>query len=286
MKWKLPAGETALLLVCIAWVLLAALGPSMAQPAAYHEFADQRAWWRVPHIMDVATNLPFALWGIAGLVALRGRYPSTLAAAQGNMARLFFTGLILTSAASSYYHWRPDDAGLALDRLCMATAFAGLLGLVAAGRISARAGTALGWGVLLAGSLSVALWTRTANVLPWAVLQFGGMALVVWLALRKPLPDAVPVSWVAVILVYAAAKLLEALDPQVFVLTAGWVSGHSLKHVVASLAAWPVWSALRRLPKTGQNRVSVRTKTPIVIAGRIGTASSRITTTIGRHHVR
>jgi hypothetical protein len=32
---------------------------------------------------------------------------------------LFFTGLLLTAAASSWYHWQPDDAGLAVDRCGM-----------------------------------------------------------------------------------------------------------------------------------------------------------------------
>lgn len=286
MKRKLAPSEWALLLVCVALTLLAVLGPAVGQPAHYHDFADQRVWWGVPRAMDVVTNLPFALWGLGGLVMLRGLCSSTLGGRQRHMAALFFTGLVLTSAASSYYHWQPDNAGLALDRLGMAVAFAGLLGLAAAGRISARAGMALGWGLLLAAALSVMLWTRTANVLPWAVVQFGGMGLVLWLAARQPLPGALPVSWTAVIAIYALAKLLEALDPQVYALTAGAVSGHSLKHVVASLAAWPVWSALWRQRKSGQNRVPVKTMTPIVMQGRVGMASSRVTTTIGRHHVR
>lgn len=286
MKRKLTPGEWALLLACVALTLLAVLGPAVGQPAHYHDFADQRVGWGVPHAMDVATNLPFALWGVVGLVLLRGLRTSSLSTAQRHMATLFFAGLALTSLASGWYHWQPDNAGLALDRLGMAVAFAGLLGLVAAGRISARAGTALGWGVLLAAALSVTLWTRTANVLPWAVVQFGGMGLVLWLATRRPVPGALPVSWAVVILLYAIAKLLEAMDPQVYALTTGMVSGHSLKHVVASLAAWPVWGALRGLKKSVQNPVPVKTMTPIVMQGRVGTASSRVSTTIGRHHVR
>ena len=39
---------------------------------------------------------------------------------------------------------------------------------------------------------------------------------------------------------YARAKALEFGDHAVFAWTQGWVSGHSLKHVMAALAAWPV----------------------------------------------
>lgn len=47
-----------------------------------------------------------------------------------------------------------------------------------------------------------------------------------------------------VVLLYALAKLLEAADHSVFEATGGWVSGHSLKHVLAVGAAWPVLTAL------------------------------------------
>jgi hypothetical protein len=63
----------------------ALLGPSVAQPSHYHEFADQRSWGWLPHAMDVISNLPFALWGMVGLWALlwavRARAVSGAAAA-------------------------------------------------------------------------------------------------------------------------------------------------------------------------------------------------------------
>ncbi len=44
--------------------------------------------------------------------------------------------------------------------------------------------------------------------------------------------------WALVLLAYGAAKLLETNDHAIYELTSHWVSGHSLKHVVASMAAW------------------------------------------------
>jgi hypothetical protein len=43
---------------------------------------------------------------------------------------------------------------------------------------------------------------------------------------------------------YALAKLLESGDDFVFHLSGETVSGHSLKHMAAALAAWPVIAAL------------------------------------------
>lgn len=46
---------------------------------------------------------------------------------------------------------------------------------------------------------------------------------------------------------------------QMYAWTNHLVSGHSLKHVVASLAAWPIWVAVRRASVTGHNAVRMTT---------------------------
>lgn len=250
MKYTLTSSETTLLGVCALLLLVAVAGPATTQPAHYHHFADQRSWLGLPFANDVMTNLPFAIWGCLGLHRVWRLPRSVLEASQRRTATLFFAGLVLTAACSSWYHWQPHDAGLLVDRLGMVVAFAGLLGLAAAGRISARSGTALTLAVLVLGPLSVITWALTANVLPWAVLQFGGMALVLWLASRSPRSGALPVRWGLVILIYAAAKLLELGDHPVYDLLGHTVSGHSLKHLVAGLAAWPVLSAIRDLARS------------------------------------
>ena len=60
------------------------------------------------------------------------------------------------------------------------------------------------------------------------------------MALRPTLAEGWGLPLMAVIGWYALAKLLELGDHQVFATTHGWVSGHSLKHVAAAMAAWPV----------------------------------------------
>ena len=123
------------------------------------------------------------------------------------------------------------------------------MGLAAADRISARAGVAVGALVLVLGPLSVGVSAMTGNVLPWGLVQFGGMALVLLLLLRRPVPGAMGVPIGAVILFYALAKVCETLDLQIYTWTGGVLSGHSLKHLVAALAAWPVVLALHRITR-------------------------------------
>jgi hypothetical protein len=253
MRPCLSKPETGLLLACLGLLALALLGPTVAQPAHHHAFADTRAMWGLPFAMDVLSNLPFALAGAAGCWYLYKLPPRSVGNVQRAMCLLFFTGLLLTAGASSWYHWLPDDAGLAIDRYGMSVAFAGLLGLAAAGRVSERAGAALGLAVLLLAPLAVKVWAATGNLMPWVALQFGGMALVVAFAALRPHHTALGIRWGVVIVAYAVAKLLEMGDHPVYELTGQLVSGHTLKHVVASMAAWPVIVAIRTLGESRQN---------------------------------
>ena len=72
---------------------------------------------------------------------------------------------------------------------------------------------------------------------------------IVAMALRAPRPGAMGVHLGALIAIYALAKLFELGDEAVFHATGGTVSGHSLKHVIAAFAVWPVWHALRQNPR-------------------------------------
>lgn len=255
--------EVALLLAVVLMVCLALTGPDLPQPTSFHNFADQRAWGSMPHAMDVLSNLPFAAWGVAGLWALaRAVRLRAIGSVSAGLAALFFAGLVVTAGISAYYHWQPDNAGLVWDRGGMLLAFAGLLGLAAVQSVSQRAGIALAAAVLTLGPVSVQVWAVSGNLLPWGVLQMGGMALILALAWLQPALPApgLQIRWTLVIALYALAKVLELADHAVFNLTGQLVSGHSLKHVVASLAAWPVVVAVLRAGRLSRAPGTIRTE--------------------------
>jgi hypothetical protein len=80
------------------------------------------------------------------------------------------------------------------------------------------------------------------------VLQGAGLVL---LLVLSALPvRGVAVRWWLIIVIYAVAKLGELADHVIYEATAQFISGHSLKHLVAALAAWPV---IRTLQQVGQN---------------------------------
>ncbi|HEX7888868.1 MAG TPA: hypothetical protein VF522_05850 [Ramlibacter sp.] len=245
MRTNLTRNEMLLGLACAVLLIAALAGPHIAQPAHIHDYADQRALWGIPCALDVLSNLPFALMGALGLFQLARLPREAVDGAQRFCAGLFFAGLLVTTLGSSWYHLRADDPGLALDRIAMSVAFAGLLGLVAATRISGRSGIALGSALLVLAPLSVLAWLFTGNVFAWAVVQFGGLLLVLLLPVTvSPLPGALDVRWILVVAAYALAKLFEVADHVVHAATGELFSGHTAKHVVAALAAWPVLSAV------------------------------------------
>jgi hypothetical protein len=208
-----------------------------------HSFIDARNFFGIPNGLDVLSNLPFFVGGICGLLVLH-RAKQMVAPLQ-SAARIFFMGLILTCFGSSFYHWAPSDVGLMMDRLGMAVAFAGVISFAAGSRLGCAVATQATLVLLILAPLAAIAAHSLHNVLPWAVVQFGGMAMIMWLA-TLPERDGQRLNLWALIAWYILAKLLEAQDEAVFWLTQGVVSGHTLKHLAACMAAWPVIATLKK----------------------------------------
>lgn len=261
--WRsLCAAEWGLLAACALALLLAVLLPATALPAGYHDFADQRALGGLPNALDVLSNLPFvamAIWlwrlqvawwqhgvGFGSMQCLPPENGRQVAHTAHLLLGVIALGLAATGLCSSVYHWQPDDAHLCIDRLGMSLAFAGVLGLAVADRLSARAGLRLALPLLVA-AVAAAVWAwRMGNMTPWAVVQGFGLLLLLAMAVRQPLPGALGVRWAWVVLAYGVAKALELHDQAVFDWTGGLIAGHSLKHGVAALAVLPIGLAVRR----------------------------------------
>ena len=161
--------RTALLAgIAVAGASVFLLLPPMRQPESYHNFIDGRTMWGIPNCLNVLSNAPFAVVGVMGLCFIcKTRAPNSTGGflAQGERLpfAVFFLGAFLTCFGSGYYHWAPDDATLAWDRLPMTLAFMGLLAAVVGERIDARAGLWLLWPLVIAGAATVWWWRRTGN---------------------------------------------------------------------------------------------------------------------------
>lgn len=227
-----------------AWLL-----PAFAQPQAYHDYADQRAWLGLSHAADVLSNLPFLAVGALGLhFVLHGWHTKNRDAFSDQRAAwpyaLLFVGVALTAFGSAWYHSQPNDATLVWDRLPMALAFAGLV----AGTLTDRAPQRiLQWLLAFAavGAGTVLYWHVSENLVPYLVMQVGFLAaaLIVTAFIPSRYTQANRVYLAAGL--YAIAMIFERLDHQVYALLSGWISGHTLKHLVAFVAIAIVYSMLR-----------------------------------------
>lgn len=226
----------------VALALIALFGPGIQQPATYHDFADQRTLLNIPHAMDVLSNLPFLFLGVMTFIqGLRIDNPRW----RGLVLTLGI-GLTLTFIGSGYYHLAPSDGELLWDRAGMLVVFAAVLGMATADRLSFTSALATMMGVLMGGVLSLWHWQHSGNLLPWVVLQGGGMLLLLLLAPCRPRGDGYGFRLGACLLWYAAAKLCELWDGALFDISAGVLSGHSVKHVLAALAVLPLLLPLLR----------------------------------------
>ncbi len=231
--------------------------PRIPQDPAYHRFADARSWLGVPNFMNVASNLPFLLVGLAGLRFTLG---------EGSEARFvkpaerwpwaaLFLGVALTCLGSGYYHSAPSNAALVWDRLPMAVGFMGVLAALIAERIDLRAGLIALPLLMAVGLFSVMQWylgelRGEGDLRLYVMVQFFTLLAVPLILVLFGARYTRGADLLMAVGIYALAKGFEAAD--VFIYHLGHaVSGHTLKHLTAALAAWWMLRMLeRRTPVT------------------------------------
>jgi hypothetical protein len=228
-----------LLAVGVAMIIGAALADPVAQDPSYHLFSDQRSFAGVPNFLNVMSNLPFLFVGAWGLVFVM-RHGDSVAPEMKLAWIIFFAGITLTTFGSGYYHLRPANEPLVWDRLPMTIGFMSLVAILVAEYGSARIGKALLVPLLLVGFASVMYWSYTeahgvGDLRPYAIVQFLPILLIpITLLLFPARSDLGRYVWV-MIGFYLAAKFFETFDGNIY--AAGeLISGHSIKHIVASLA--------------------------------------------------
>jgi hypothetical protein len=219
------------------------------QDPAFHDFADQRALFGVPHFWNVATNLPFLVVGTLGWL-WAGRIASPDLAIH---YRILCTAIALVALGSGWYHLAPSNATLVWDRLPMTVAFMTLFSALIADRISWLLGRALLWPLVVAGISSIAWWVRTeaagvGDLRAYALVQLLPLALIpLILLLWRDGSLATRRLWLS-LCAYALAKVMEYFDAAIFAATEGFVAGHALKHLAAGLAAWWILRAFQGGP--------------------------------------
>ncbi len=205
--------------------------PVLTQDVAYHRFADAQTRLGVPNGWNVLSNAPFLVIGVLGLAACLRRSDQPARPAW----IVAFAGIALVSLGSAWYHWSPSTAALVWDRLPMTVGFMGLLVAVLEPTIGARASRLLLAPAVAVGLGSIAFWVWTGDLRPYVWVQFTPLLMIAAvLALDPRRPGAG--TLLGALLLYGAAKGLEAGDGTIAAASGGLVAGHALKHLAAAAA--------------------------------------------------
>jgi hypothetical protein len=231
-----------------AFAVSPALAVSTMSPVikgpGFHTYADARYWLGIPHVGDVLSNLPFVIVGIMGLVAAQ-----TVTAVPRHLVQLFFLAILGIGLGSGAYHVHPIDATLAFDWLPIVVALAWLTALVLADRVDARVGR-IAAVVLPALAIGSVLWwwsgggTTGGDMRWYAMLQLLFVATVPVVVVLYPKGALSRGDLLLGVGCFVAARALHANDRAI--LEATGVSGHTLKHLAAGVAAYFVLRAVRR----------------------------------------
>ena len=232
----------ALYVGLVLGIALIASGP-IAQLSDYHAFADQRSLLGLANAGDVLSNLGFLLVAAYGVHAVwRARADDLARIAYA----VFFGAIAATALGSTWYHLAPDDGRLVWDRLPIAVACASLLAAAVheAYRKTIPAFFSL---VVLAsfGVLSVLWWSWTGDLRFYLLIQAAPLVLIPVLQWQAGTPMAQRGSFIVAIALYVLAKLFEVADQAVLEVL-GFASGHTIKHLLAVLAAFVIARAFSR----------------------------------------
>lgn len=234
------AALVMLVLGPLAWLMFGH-GAPILQDRGYHGFADARTCLGVANFANIATNLPFLLAGIAGATGCwrnrSGAWRSWLA---------FFAGVALVFFGSGYYHGAPDDNTLAWDRLPMAVAFMALFAALVSEHLESKVEIPLLAAALTTGICSVLWWQLSGDLRIYIWVQGAPLLAIPYLVVAFPARYTLRHYLLYGVALYALAKAAELFDHQIYAATAGMISGHSLKHLLAASAVFCVYRMLQR----------------------------------------
>lgn len=236
-----------ILLAPLVYLLL--LHGPIPQTKGYHLFADARTCLGIQSFGNVASNLAFLLVGVAGAWWCGAHMRGGARVAWW----VFFVGVALTFAGSSYYHLAPDDDRLVWDRLPMTIAFVALFAALMSEHSSEGLEHRLLWLGLALGIASVCWWRFSDDLRLYAWVQGAPLLAIPFVVAMFPGRHTHRVYLLYGLGFYVLAKAMEFYDQGLFDLTAQFISGHAVKHLLAALAPLMLLLMLMRRRSTQAN---------------------------------
>ncbi len=225
---KEKIGYYLLAIIGLISIIIVLIIPPIEQDISYHNFSDKIHMNGVSNFWNVLSNLPFLIVGIYGILNLN-RFEKIK-----TQISVFFIGITLVALGSGYYHYSPDNNTLIWDRLPMTIAFTALMSIVISEFISLKKGKQLLIPLIILGIISIMYWIYFNDLRLYVLIQFYPMiAIPIVLILFKQNISETIAYW-CLLASYILAKIFENYDYEIHN-TLKIISGHSLKHIMASI---------------------------------------------------
>ena len=227
---------------------------AIPQDKGYHALADTRTCLGIRNFGDVVSNMAFLLVGGAGWLWCYRH----LRDGARHAWLTFFAGVALVFFGSAYYHSTPNNDTLVWDRLPMTFAFMGLFAALLSEHLGAQWERRLLWPALVVGVISVFWWRYADDLRLYVWVQAAPLLAIPFVLAMFQARFTHRFYLLFGLGFYVLAKGLENYDEQVFAATAQFISGHSLKHLLAACAPLMLLLMLRRRSAIGKPAVDAR----------------------------
>ncbi|MFZ9151072.1 MAG: ceramidase domain-containing protein, partial [Burkholderiales bacterium] len=195
----------------------------------------------VANFANIASNVLFLQVGIAGAIGCQRRNSGVW-----RSWLVFFSGVALVFFGSAYYHDNPNDDTLVWDRLPMTVAFMALFAALVSEHLDARLEAPLLAAALATGMFSVFWWQYSGDLRIYIWVQGAPLLVIPYLVAAFTGHYTLRHYLLFGVALYALAKVAELFDHEIYAATAGMISGHSLKHLLAAAAVFCVLLMLQR----------------------------------------
>ena len=219
----------------IVIVLLFIFIKPIPQDQEYHHFADNKTILGIASFWNVISNVGFIFAGLYGFMVIAKYRIHSL------FNYILFWGILMTGLGSAYYHYHPNNNTLVWDRLPMTIVFTTFFAQIYAWYFSTKTAFVI-WGIsFIAGIFSVLYWQYTESIYNgdlrlYVLIQYLPILLIIIILSRHYKQNRFLLKPLMYILIfYIIAKLFEHFDQSVYE-TNNIISGHSLKHIAASIA--------------------------------------------------
>ena len=234
--------ESILILIIITSFVIVMSLDIISQDLSYHDFADKRVIFDIPNFFDVTSNITFALFGIVGFIFCiknkqKGAFWSWI---------IFFFGVIIVCFGSGYYHWNPNNNTLLWDRLPMTIGFMGLFIAILSEYVNPNVERFFIIPAILVGFSSVVYWHYVDDLRFYFWIQLIPLLTIPIVMILFKGKYTLQKYLIFALTFYLLAKITEIYDKEIFSINYEQLSGHSLKHLLASIGPLYIYFMLKK----------------------------------------